>query len=119
MINTHTHTRKKPNQPPQKKGLEMFTFFLHITLDLLKAMTLCCESQTGDSEGVLMTKHLLGVSGYERRSHFCFSAPCLLSHVAAGDIVCVSASKCSEVTPRMNYMLDKHWKCKHSFYFLE
>lgn len=33
-------------------------------------MTLCCESQTGDS-GVLMTKHLLGVSGYERRSHFC------------------------------------------------
>lgn len=72
-----------------------------------------------DSEGVLTTKHLLGVSGYERRSYFCFSAPCLLSHVAAEDIVCVCASKCSKVTPEMNYMLDKHWKCKHSFYFLE
>lgn len=98
MINTHAHTRKNPNQPTnqKKKALKYSLFPLDITLDLLRAMTLCHESQAGDSEGVLLTKHLLGVSGYERRSHFCCSVPCLLSHVPAGDIVCVRISKCSE-----------------------
>lgn len=100
-------------------ALKCSLFPLDITLDLLRAMTLCRKSQMGGSEGVLMTKHMYGFSGYERRSHFCFSVPCLLSHEASGDIVCVCTSKCSEVTPEMNYMLDKHWKCKHSFYFLE
>lgn len=116
----HTPEKTPTNQQKKKKkkALKCSLFPLDITLDLLRAMTLCCESQTGDSEGVLMTKHLLGVSGYERRSHFCLSMPCLLSCVAAGDM-CICTSKCSEVTPKMNYMLDKHWKCKHSFYFLE
>lgn len=72
-----------------KKAMKCLLFPLDITFDLLRVMTLCHECQAGDSEGVLMTKHLLEVSGYERRSHFCFSVPCLLSHVAAGDIVCL------------------------------
>lgn len=89
MINTHARTRPPPH-PRKKNNLESSLFSSDITLDLLGAMTLCCESQTGDSEGVLMTKHLLGVSGYERRSRFCFSAPCLLNCVAAGDTMCMS-----------------------------
>lgn len=45
--------------------------------------------------------------------------PCLLSHLAAGNVVCICADKCSEVTPKLNYRLDKQWKYKHGFCFPE
>lgn len=120
-MHRRTHQKKTPTK---KKVLKCSLFPLPITLDLLGVMTLCCESQMGDSEGELKTEHLIGVSGYQmsipaasRLRLACLAIRQL--EMVAVMLACICTNKCPKFTPKTNYTLDKQWKCKHSFCFPE
>lgn len=124
MINTHAQTHTPEKNPNKKKVLKCSLFPLYITLDLLGVMTLCCESQMGDSEGELKTEHLLGVSGYQMSipaaSRLCLACLAIRQlETLAVMLACICANKCPKVTPKPDYTLDKQWKCKPNFCFPE
>lgn len=77
-------------------------------------MTLCCKSQTGESEEnlELRTKHLRGVSGYQTSilaaSRLCLTYWAIWQlEMEVVMLVCAWLIRGSELIPEMNCMLDK------------